>query len=156
MNVGSNLTYTIGIVNLGPSNATAVTLVDSLPQYADFVAAGASQGTVTQAYGVVRCDIGDLPMGGAATVVVTLTPTAARSLTNIVTLMGFEADPNPTNNTATTILSVLGTNPPPIAVNDSATITNGTSMVPTMAKTARSRARRLGSSACVRKIRQPE
>ncbi len=125
VSVGSNVTYTIGIVNLGPSNATAVTVVDTLPQYADFVAAGASQGTVTQAYGVVRCDIGDLPMGGAATVAVTLTPTAARSLTNIVTLMGFEADPNPTNNTATTIVSVLGTNPPPIAVNDSATTTNG-------------------------------
>ena len=77
VNMGSNLTYTIGIVNLGPSNATAVTLVDTLPQYADFVAAGASQGTVTQAYGVVRCDIGDLPMGGAATVAVTITPTAA-------------------------------------------------------------------------------
>src|ERR1035441_3303587 len=83
VSVGSNLTYTIGIVNLGPSNAIAVTLVDTLPQYANFVAAGASQGTVTQAYGVVRCDIGDLPFGGAATVAVTITPTAARSLTNI-------------------------------------------------------------------------
>jgi hypothetical protein len=32
-----------GIMNLGSSNATAVTLVDTLPQFANCVAAGASQ-----------------------------------------------------------------------------------------------------------------
>jgi uncharacterized repeat protein (TIGR01451 family) len=129
VNVGSNLTYSIGIVNLGPSNATAVTLMDTLPPYATFVGAEASQGSVTQAYGVVECDLGDLPMGGGATVAITVTATSARPLTNVVTLMAFEADPNPTNNIATAVVSVLGMNPPPIAVNDFATTTNGSPVV---------------------------
>ncbi len=65
---GATVRYTLTVTNQGPVTATATHLLDALPPGVDFVAATASQGLCQ---GGVACQLGDLPAGAAATVIVT-------------------------------------------------------------------------------------
>ena len=58
--IGSPLTYSLRVQNLGPSSASGVTLTDTLPAGATFVSATASQGSCSQAAGTVSCSFGAL------------------------------------------------------------------------------------------------
>ncbi len=65
---GATVRYTLTVMNQGPVTATAANLIDALPFGVDFVAATASQGLCE---GGVACQLGDLPAGASATVIVT-------------------------------------------------------------------------------------
>ncbi|MCA9193873.1 MAG: DUF11 domain-containing protein [Planctomycetales bacterium] len=105
---GSQLTYTLTVVNNGPSDATNVEVVDTLPADVTFVSAVG--GVVTAPSGGstdVTINVGSLASGGTATitVVVDVSASAASSISNTAivrsteTLAGF--DPDTANNTAT-------------------------------------------------------
>ena len=73
---GSAITYTLNIVNTGPSNAAAVVLADDLPDgltvLPDGVAAPAGVTcAVTADRGAVSCQVGDLVAGASRTVTLT-------------------------------------------------------------------------------------
>jgi uncharacterized repeat protein (TIGR01451 family) len=55
---GQTITYTLGVTNNGPSNATGVTVTDTLPTKVTFVSATPSQGSCSQAAGIVTCALG--------------------------------------------------------------------------------------------------
>jgi uncharacterized repeat protein (TIGR01451 family) len=105
--VGSNLTYSIIVSNLGPATASSVTVTDTLPATVTFTNATVSQGTWTNITGTVICNLGTLASNATATVTILVTPTAAGTITNTAIAYGTEPDPNPTNNTATAITTVL-------------------------------------------------
>ena len=130
--VGANLVYTITAINNGPSNATGVTVTDTLPALADvtFVSAITSVPDVTPSItgNVVTADFGDLIAGSSVTLTITVTPTAAAvadsPLHNTATISGNEFDPNTSNDslgTSTTILAVtdlqVGISPSPSPVD---------------------------------------
>jgi uncharacterized repeat protein (TIGR01451 family)/CSLREA domain-containing protein len=98
--VGNNLTYTMAVENNGPSNATGVTMTDTLPAGVTFVSATPSQGTCTGT-STVTCALGSLAVGPIATVTLVVTPTAPDTITNTATVTGNETDLTPANNTAT-------------------------------------------------------
>ena len=106
--VNSTLTYTLTVTNNGPSGATGVTLTDTLPPGAGFQNATSSPGgTCTNGSGIVTCSIGSLASQATATVALTLTtPATAGSPSNTATVSGNQTDPNPSNNTATTVVNV--------------------------------------------------
>ena len=55
------LTYTVVVANLGPDDATGVTLTDTLPATAIFVSATPSQGSCgAPSGGVVTCNLGSI------------------------------------------------------------------------------------------------
>src|SRR6187551_2183192 len=60
VNVGSTLTYTILVQNLGPDTATGVTVTDQLPKGVDFVSATATAGQCARKGKKVTCDLGGL------------------------------------------------------------------------------------------------
>ncbi len=100
---GEQVTYTLTVVNNGPSAEPDAVVVDTLP--ADFVFASAvpSQGSCSAAGGVVTCTLGALAAGGTATVTVVCdvpSGTPAGTYTNTVTVSGDESDPVPANDTA--------------------------------------------------------
>lgn len=64
--VGSNVTFTVKVVNAGPAAATGVAVTDQLPAGLTFVSATPTQGTYTAATGV--WSVGSLAAVGSATV----------------------------------------------------------------------------------------
>jgi len=106
--VARTLTYTAGLINLGPKNATGVTFTDTLPNGVGFVSASATQGSCTQSHLVVTCNLGALasPLGAAVTIVATA-PTTAGSITNSMNVTATEPDLVSANNTTTQTSTVV-------------------------------------------------
>jgi uncharacterized repeat protein (TIGR01451 family) len=96
--VGSPLTYTIMVENLGPDAATGIMVVDVLP--ADMIYQSASPGC-SQENGIVNCAVDDLSSGGQAVLVIKLlVPGVPGEITNIAYLTSSVNDPDLTNNQA--------------------------------------------------------
>jgi len=112
--VGSSLTYTIGVQDLGPDPATNVTVTDDLPKGVDLVSASGPGGPCAAQGGKVTCGLGSLDpvgvnYGGAqATVTIVVVPRAAGTLRNTATVNGDQKDPVKANNKATASTRVLG------------------------------------------------
>lgn len=67
---GDTVTYTLTASNLGDAAATGVVIRDELPSGVTFVSASSP---CTIASGVVSCNVGTIPVGGATTVTITVT-----------------------------------------------------------------------------------
>lgn len=112
--VGANLTYTIGVENLGPAPATGVTVTDNLPRGVDLVSATGPAGPCAAQAGKVTCGIGLLnpvgvKYGGVqAQVTIVVVPRVAGTIRNTATVKGDQKDPANANNKATATTRVLG------------------------------------------------
>jgi uncharacterized repeat protein (TIGR01451 family) len=102
---GNSLTYNLNITNNGPSNATGVTVIDTLPADVTLGSATPSQGSCVGAV----CNLGAIANGSSATVVIVVTVNAAAvsPLVNSATVAATETDPVPGNNTATASTTVI-------------------------------------------------
>jgi uncharacterized repeat protein (TIGR01451 family) len=102
--VGTNVTYTVTVSDLGPSDASGVALTDVLPTGLAFVSAAPSQGTYTAATGVWA--VGSVANGASATLSVVATVTQAGTIVNTATkTAGDQTDPNPSNNSGTAVVN---------------------------------------------------
>jgi uncharacterized repeat protein (TIGR01451 family) len=99
---GQQLTYTLTATNNGPSNATGVTIVDTLPPGTTYESAS-GQGSPTIAGQTLTLNVGNLTAGASSTttVVVGVASTASGVIINTATVSGNQPDPNLANNTAT-------------------------------------------------------
>jgi large repetitive protein len=102
---GNNLTYTLGITNNGPSDATGVSISDAIPAGTSFVSAS---GGGTLAAGTVTWAIGALASGVSTSRTLTVTVNSSRTadLSNTATVSGNQSDPTPANNSATETTTV--------------------------------------------------
>src|SRR5262249_34773867 len=75
VNLGSNLTYTISVTNLGPNPASDVIVTDALPAGLSFVSVTSSSGFCTNIGGTVICNLGTMSVGARATVTLVVTTT---------------------------------------------------------------------------------
>ena len=100
---GDVLTYTLAVTNHGPSNATGVTVTDSLPANVTFLSASTTQGTVSVVNGLLTANLNGLAVNnsGTITVRVRVSPSLTTSLSNTATVVGNETDPVPSNNSDT-------------------------------------------------------
>ena len=108
---GNQLTYTIVVTNNGPSQATNVSLTDTLPTGVTFVSGTSTTGaTVTAAALASGLNLGTLNSGATATVTVLVGVAGATrgTLTNTATVAATETDSNTANNTATATTTVNG------------------------------------------------
>jgi uncharacterized repeat protein (TIGR01451 family) len=111
--VGSTLTYTIQVQNLGPDRAGGVTVTDSLPKGVDFVSASASAGRCGHKGKTVSCALGPLgapsvDYGGPPTVTVSVIPREVGAISNTAAVKGSPKDPVAANNKATAVTTVIG------------------------------------------------
>jgi uncharacterized repeat protein (TIGR01451 family) len=112
--VGSHLTYTIGIENLGPTLATGVTVIDNLPKGVDLVSASGPSGACAAQGGKLTCTIGALaPVGvnyggSPANVTVVVVPRGIGTIRNTATVRDDQKDPARQNNKASATTRVLG------------------------------------------------
>lgn len=109
------LTYAIEIRNRGPVTATAAGFQASLPL--DPVDIEASGGTTCAviATGKVRCEAGDLQKGSSATVLISVQPTQAGTLTATFSGWSAVADPDQSNDEITVSTYVRWGTPPPVS-----------------------------------------
>ena len=112
--VGSPLTYTISVGNIGPNAATNALVNDFLPAGASIVGITASQGSAPSVTGAIATvNLGTLAPGAVATITVIVMPSKAGTITNSVTVAGNQYDPSPANN-ATTLTTPVTTATPSI------------------------------------------
>lgn len=111
--IGTQLTYTLGVEDLGPSPATGVTVTDNLPSGVDLVSAAGPSGACAAKGGKLTCSIGALaPIGvnyggGPATVTVVVIPRKTGVIRNTATVKGDQKDPAKANDKATATTRVL-------------------------------------------------
>jgi uncharacterized repeat protein (TIGR01451 family) len=117
---GDTLTYTLRATNNGPNEATGVVLTDTLPVSVTYSSASPSQGTCSESDGTVSCDLGTLSVDGSAEVTLFVTPQAAGTVINTVSIVGDEPDHNASNNTSTEETEVIASADLSIAKSDSA------------------------------------
>ena len=105
---GGSLNYTLTAVNHGPSDATGVVVADAPPSSLTITNATTDRGRCSLSQGVVSCQVGTLPAGGAATITIAgqLDPAAQGSLVNTATITSASADSDTDNNSATTTTDI--------------------------------------------------
>lgn len=106
---GLPLTYTLVITNQGPTNAASVFVTNLLPAGVTFVTATPSQGTYSQASGVLVCDLGTINSNAFATVTIDIVPPVVGTLSNYANVTASGFDHNFANNSdveSTTTLAI--------------------------------------------------
>src|SRR5262249_40364358 len=99
---GNQLTYTLTATNNGPSNATGVTIVDTLPSGVSFVSTtGATSDTILGQ--TLTLNVGNLTAGASSTitVIVNVASTTSGTIANTAVVSGDEPETTLANNTAT-------------------------------------------------------
>jgi uncharacterized repeat protein (TIGR01451 family) len=101
--INNTLTWTLSVSNAGPNTALGVMLSNTLPAGVTFASALPSQGSCSQAAGLVNCSLGSIAAGASATVTIqATTPSAVVTLTNRAGVRASSPiDPNTANNVAT-------------------------------------------------------
>ena len=106
--VNGTLTYTIGVNNAGPDDASAVKVVDTLPAGTTFVSATGTNWVCNNVSGTVTCNRtgGNLAPGAAPNITIVVTaPGTPGAITNSATVSS-PNDNTPANNTATATTTV--------------------------------------------------
>jgi len=109
------LVYTVTISNLGPFQASAVTLVDPVPASSTFVSMNPGEASCTAPaagqVGTITCNFGNMASGASATVTITVQIAGSAnktSITNTAVATSPNFDPNPANNSASVTTQIFG------------------------------------------------
>jgi uncharacterized delta-60 repeat protein/uncharacterized repeat protein (TIGR01451 family) len=98
--VGSNLTYTITVQNLGPATATGVVAYDILPQTVNFISASPANSYTIAGQTVTFTNLGNLANGAQTSLTIVVQPTAAGTITDSASSYSTVVDPLKANNSA--------------------------------------------------------
>ena len=117
---GANVTFSLAVTNLGPDEATAVVVTDTLPAETSFVTCSATAGGVCGGTGNNR-SVAFATIGSGVTVNAVLVATVSSSATPGTTIAntasvsspGGTIDREPGNNLSTATISVAAANAPP-------------------------------------------
>lgn len=105
---GDTLTYTVNVVNNGPSTANNVVITDTLPSGVTFVSGTGPGGALTATNGLVTVNVGTLANGATTsfTVQATVNANVTTVQTNTATVTTSTNETNTANNTATAATTV--------------------------------------------------
>jgi uncharacterized repeat protein (TIGR01451 family) len=136
--LGGNVTYSMSVTNLGPSNAVSTLGAFSLADLI-LVSVAPSQGSYTVNNNTVQCALGTVAPGNIAVVVITAAPEIIGTLSNTWSVSTGSLDTNAANNSAAAVVPVSyaapliladgatlqaqGLNPPNGAINANETVT---------------------------------
>jgi uncharacterized repeat protein (TIGR01451 family) len=120
--VNGQLTYTLSVINNGPSNASGVVITDVIPATLTIVSATSASATANTVGNTVTFTVGNLNSGSTATatIVVSVNDITITTVANTATVTSTETDSNSANNTSTTNTAVTPVADLRIAKTDSA------------------------------------
>lgn len=104
--VGSNLTYTLTVRNLGPQRAQGVVVRDRLPARVTFVSAESSKGACSGT-AVVSCFLGTMRAGAMQQIKIVVQTTEAGRIVNTATVRAVQRDRAMWNNQAS-LATIVG------------------------------------------------
>ena len=104
--VGVAAVYKYTVSNLGPFDATGVTVSVQLPAAAQGISAAASGGSCSVAASVATCLVGVVATGSSKAITLNATSPAVGPFQLVATVVGDQPDSNPANNTLTTAGSI--------------------------------------------------
>ena len=136
LNTGDTLTYTATVTNIGSNSATGVTVTLPLLASTDFVS-GATPGGVCAApgsgtAGTITCPVGNLANGATANLIINVKPNASGTLTGILSVAGDQGDPDTSNNSAATSVTVNQLGSVQVSVSETITVTDAVNAVPSV------------------------
>ena len=120
--VGAALTYNVIVTNNGPRSAASVVLTDTIPSNVTFSTSTPSQGSCTEASGVVTCDLGTVSNGGIVDVAITVTPllsAVGTTISDTASVTSTTADPTAGNNDASEPTAVVAASDLSVTKTDS-------------------------------------
>jgi len=103
---GTTLTYTLTVTNNRQARVDGVLVTNTLPAGVNFISAIPSQGSCSQAGGLVVCDLGRLEDAARATITMTVTPIGGPLITNTATVTARGPEITPGNNNASAVTTV--------------------------------------------------
>ena len=106
--VGSNVVISLQVTNYGPSSATNITVLDTLPPGATLIGTNLTLGSVNRNSTVLAWSIGSLATNAGSQLTLTFQANSSGTLTNIATVSTSTSDPNPDNNSAAVAVGVGG------------------------------------------------
>ncbi len=104
---GSNLVYTIVVVNYGPYDAPNGRLTNTLPASTILKSATTTQGSLATGSNPIIGSLDTVRIGVPVTVTLTVVPRAVGSITNTASVGSDYIDPAPANNTSNAVTTVL-------------------------------------------------
>jgi uncharacterized repeat protein (TIGR01451 family) len=106
--LGSNLLYTVSILNNGPFDAPNTRFTNTLPASVTLLSASITPpGVLATNQNPISGSLGTFPVGGAATLLLTVRPQSLGAITNTIFVTSDNPDPVPGNNTASLTNSVV-------------------------------------------------
>jgi len=105
---GSNIVYILSVTNYGPSPATNVLVLDTLPPNATLISSNLTTGSLNG----TRWSVGSLAVNAGAMLALTLHPAASGNFTNSATVSAVTPDPNPDDISASAVVAVGSAAPP--------------------------------------------
>jgi uncharacterized repeat protein (TIGR01451 family) len=106
--VGSGVTYTINVKNLGGDNATGVSLASPFPAALTLTNLQSSQGSCSVASNQLSCQLGSLAANGQATITVVATVNTIGFASLAPQGSAIETDPDQTNNSTSVGVTATG------------------------------------------------
>jgi len=97
VSLNDHLIYVISVTNIGPGDASAVTVTDILPESVTLVS---TTPTCSQNGNTLTCALGNLSAGSSATVTIDVIADKVAQLTNVASVRAAETDPDTSNNSA--------------------------------------------------------
>jgi len=125
--ISSNVTYVFAVSNAGPSAATSIALVGSLPASVNVLSTNTAQGVASISGTSLTWLLGTLNSGAQATLTIIAQTTTNATLVASANVAGSEPDPNLANNSATLTTQVA---PPGVAVVAAGATLTAESFVP--------------------------
>jgi uncharacterized repeat protein (TIGR01451 family) len=104
--VGTNLTFTLTVTNFGPAGASGVKLTDPLPAGLNLLSLTNTSGLCGNSNGVVTCAWDSLAKGAGAVITFVVQPVLGGEFTNSASVAGQQLDQTPTNNIASTVITI--------------------------------------------------
>jgi kumamolisin len=111
--VNSNVVFTIGVTNYGPSTTSNALVLDTLPSGISLLSTNHTLGSVSRNGTLVTWNVGMLAVNAGAQLVLTMSSGAINTITNSAVVQADTPDLNPDDNSASVVVNVVSSLPPP-------------------------------------------